>query len=58
MRKLHCPATLVSLTQIAAAPVCRAGEHRASAEISVLDDKQCAKIDMQELKLASCMVGC
>ena len=29
----------------------RASEHRAGAEISVLDDKQHAKIDVQELKL-------
>jgi len=51
MRKLHFPAILVSLTLIAAAPVCPAGEHRASAESSVLHDKQRAKIDVQELKL-------
>jgi len=52
MRKLHTLAILSSLTLIAAAPVCRAGDHRASAEISVLEDKDRAKLDVQELKQA------
>jgi hypothetical protein len=50
MRNLHCLAILTSLTLIAAAPVCRAIDHKASAEISVLEDKDRAKLDVEELK--------
>lgn len=53
MRKLHYLAILTWLTLIAAAPVCRAFDLRApSAEISVLEDKDRAKVDVVELKQA------
>ncbi|HWY73815.1 MAG TPA: hypothetical protein VNW98_09240 [Burkholderiaceae bacterium] len=52
MRKLHHLAILASLALIAAAPLCRAGDRRASAEISILEDKDRAKLDVQELKQA------
>jgi hypothetical protein len=50
MQKLHPLAILASLTLVAVAPVCRAIDHKASAEISVLEDKDRAKVDVEELK--------
>lgn len=48
MRRLHDVAVVSSLMLIAAVPVCRAAP--ASAEISILDDGQRAKVDKEELK--------
>ncbi|HEX4598557.1 MAG TPA: hypothetical protein VH278_12265 [Burkholderiaceae bacterium] len=54
MRRLHTLTTLLSLTLIAAAPMCRAGHNLkpASAEVSVLEDKDRAKVDLEENKNA------
>jgi len=55
MRKLQYVAVLTSLALIAAAPVCRATDFnfkKASAEISPLDDKDRAKVDVEENKQA------
>jgi hypothetical protein len=54
MKQLHCLSILASLALIAAAPVCRATNPNikpASAEISPLEDKDRAKIDVIESKL-------
>ena len=48
MKKLHCLTIAASLMLIAMAPICRGAP--ASAEISILDDGQRAKVDKQELK--------
>jgi hypothetical protein len=48
MNKLCWLTMVTSLMLIAAAPVCRAAP--ATAEISILDDGQRAKVDKQELK--------
>ncbi len=54
MKKLHCVFILASLALTAAAPVCRANNPNiksASAEISPLEDKDRAKMDVIEAKL-------
>ena len=51
MRRLYCLSILTPLTLLAAAPVCRAMDGRASAEISVLDDRDRARVDVIESKL-------